>query len=117
MASPVPIPPRKSLTRAQRVRIFDDARGVCDICGLSIHVGEPWQVEHPIPRAMGGSDDQSDLRPVHVGCHGPKTARDARSIAKGKRVRANHLGVKKPSGFSGHRKFNGDIVWNEERNR
>lgn len=113
MSSPVFIAPRKSLTRAQRVRIFDAAHGVCDICGAPIRVGEPWHVEHPIPHAMGGSDNPSELRPVHILCHGIKTGRDVRAIAKSTRVRAKHLGIKKHSGsgFRGHRKFNGDIVW------
>ena len=90
---------RRSLTQLQRARIFDDAHGLCHLCGLKIQAGQPWDVEHIIPLAMGGEDGGDNLRPAHKTCHAPKTAADVKAIAKVKRIRAKHIGAKQPSRF------------------
>ena len=82
---------RRSLTQLQRARIFDDAHGLCHLCGLKIQAGQPWDVEHIIPLAMGGEDGGDNLRPAHKTCHAPKTAADVKAIAKVKRIRAAHI--------------------------
>ena len=88
---------RRSLSRAQRVRIFDAAGGICALCGNKIHAerGELWELDHSIPLACGGTDDEANLFPVHKACHGDKTKTDVKDAAKVKRQRAKHLGVKK----------------------
>ncbi|MFC0282420.1 HNH endonuclease [Camelimonas abortus] len=88
---------RKSLTAAQRVRVFDAAGGVCHICSLRIQVGEPWDVEHCKPLWLGGADEPSNMRPAHIRCHAVKTAGEAKTRAKTDRVRAIHLGIKPKS--------------------
>jgi hypothetical protein len=90
------IPKRKSITKAQRVRVFDLGGGRCYLCELPIKHGEKWEAEHPEFRAGGGSDKIRDLRPAHVNCHKPKSAIDAATLAKTNRSRANHLGIKPP---------------------
>lgn len=76
------------MTRARRVRIFLAHNGICCLCGHQIRDGEAWDIEHPDQLAMGGSDADADLRPVHRGknCHGAKTAVDAKVRAKRNRV-------------------------------
>ncbi len=41
---------RRPLTRLQRVKIFDDHKGICLHCGLKIHAerGEKWEAMHII---------------------------------------------------------------------
>lgn len=93
---PVPvIPKRKSPTKAQRVRIFDAAGGVCHLCGQPIKHGEKWEAEHVKARGRGGADSLTNYKPAHIDCHKPKTVEDVRVIAKTNRTRAKHLGIKR----------------------
>jgi 5-methylcytosine-specific restriction endonuclease McrA len=61
-------------------------------------MNEKWDLEHVIPIAMGGDDDEENLRPAHKSCHKAKTKDDVKAVAKAKRRQAKHLGakVKKP---------------------
>lgn len=63
----------KGVRRAERVlRRYDR---VCHVCG------DPMadEVDHVVPLAEGGPDDESNLRPIHsVPCHRDKTAEEAR---------------------------------------
>lgn len=91
---------RRSLTKLQRARIFDAAEGICSKCGTKINAGrgEAWDVSHEIPLEAGGADDESNMRPAHRSCHREHTAKvDAPLIAKTKRQRQKHLGVRSSS--------------------
>ncbi len=91
-----PIPPRKKLSKKQRIQVFDQCGGICWICELPIDgTKEAWEAEHPHARGRGGSDDIKELKPAHVDCHKPKTAEDKRVMAETVRIRAKHLGVDK----------------------
>lgn len=90
---------RRSLSTMKRLAIFERAKGVCYLCEQRIQVGQPWDVEHRIPLALGGADDESNMLPAHRACHAPKTAEDLGRVAKAKRQRAKHLGIKKRSTF------------------
>ncbi len=78
-----------------------DERGhiflVCHICGGKIDPArERWEADHMIARAFGGTEGA----PVHVACHREKTSKDdVPAIAKSKRVRDKHYGVRKRSAF------------------
>jgi 5-methylcytosine-specific restriction protein A len=89
---------RKRLSVADKVAIFVRHNECCHICGLSV-VGKPWEVEHIIPLALGGADDESNWAPAHKACHAPKTAEDVADIARAKRREAKHLGIRKRSSF------------------
>lgn len=80
-------PPRPSMSKARRARIFETWGGACYLCGVKIAVGEPWEAEHVIPWALGHDDSDGNLRPAHKGgeCHGAKTRADVKQIAKAKR--------------------------------
>lgn len=85
---------RRSMSTTRKARIFTQAGGVCHICGVKIQVGEPWEADHKIPLAMGGSDDDENIAPAHEKCHGAKTNKEDRPrIAKAKRVWAKHHGA------------------------
>lgn len=83
---------RRSLSPMRKLRIFEDAGGICHICGTKIF-GKGWEAEHVIPLALGGVDDDSNLRPAHKACHGDKTKADNASWSKAKRIRAKHVGA------------------------
>lgn len=86
---------RRSLTRNQRIRIFDAHGGRCHMCGAKIQVGDKWEVSHVTPLAMGGADDEANMAPAHYRCHRDHTAKvDVPWIAKTIRQRAAHIGAK-----------------------
>lgn len=83
---------RSPISNTRRARLFEDAGGRCHICGQKIF-GKGWEVEHVIPLALGGADDESNMRPAHTACHGKKTKTDNTSWSKAKRQRLKHVGA------------------------
>lgn len=102
---------RQKLTRNQRAKMHDLHGSKCVICLEHIPAGEPFIDEHVIPLELGGSNDPSNRGPAHVGCAKIKTKRDQKVIAKAKRLRARHLGMKKPRTIRQWRKFDGTPVY------
>ena len=96
---------RRSLTTANRVAIFEASNGVCHICAQKIKVGETWEADHLIPRAITGSDNLKEYRPAHKTCHQIKTrTEDVPTIAKVARIKAKHIGAdRKRSSFQTNR--------------
>lgn len=84
--------PRRSMTPARKLRIFEAAKGKCHICDREIRAGEPWDAEHVIALALGGPDTDANLRPAHRACHVGKG--DATAIAQAKRRKQAHLGIR-----------------------
>jgi 5-methylcytosine-specific restriction endonuclease McrA len=84
---------RRTWTARRRLAVFERDGGVCHICGRKILVGEAWELEHRVPLALGGPDDESNVHPAHVTCHRAKSAKDAANLAKVNRVRAKHVGA------------------------
>jgi len=113
---------RKTISAKQRVALFSKHGGVCHICGGKINVGEAWEVEHVIPFAMGGEDNESNWSPAHVKCHRTKTSDDVGAIAKAKRREVRHLGghvSRTPLPFGKRsplkRKMDGTVVRRDEK--
>lgn len=90
---------RRSLSPLQRLKVFEAAGGRCHLCEMRIQVGQPWDVEHVRPLALDGADNAANMRPAHKDCHATKTKADAASWSKAKRMKARHIGIKKPSRF------------------
>jgi 5-methylcytosine-specific restriction protein A len=88
---------RKPLSTRERQRLFELHGGVCHICHGAIAVGEPWDIEHRVPLAMGGLDNDQNRPPAHRACHKPKTGDDLANLARAKRRQAKHIGAKAPS--------------------
>lgn len=84
---------RRRLSDTSRVALFLRHDGICHICGSRIIAGERWEVDHVLPLAQGGDDDDTNTRPAHVKCHRVKTAKDASDTAKAKRREARHIGA------------------------
>lgn len=89
-----PLLARKSLTKLQRVRVFDGNGGRCHLCSLAIKVGEAWQADHVQARWKGGTDAIGNYRPAHVHCHAVKSAAETTERAKSDAVRARHIGAR-----------------------
>jgi 5-methylcytosine-specific restriction protein A len=56
-----------------RKAILERDCGVCQACG---HLGN--EVDHKTPKALGGTDDPSNLQTLCTDCHKTKTARESR---------------------------------------
>lgn len=88
---------RRRFTTKQNIEFFLAHNGECHICGGKIDaVREKWEREHVIPIALGGADDDSNMRPAHVKCHREKTDGDVAAIAKARRREAKHMGAQLP---------------------
>lgn len=111
---PVEIPDRPKPTKAQKVAAWNRVNGLCWWCGKPVAPdGLDVRWDHETPRELSADDSADNLAPLHVRCHDRKTyGEDIPRIAKTKRQ--SKLGQpkqRKPGGFRGWRKMNGDIVW------
>lgn len=83
----------------QRTLFFTERGGVCecDVCRGALKIqGKSWEIDHIVPRIMGGGDEWSNLRVIATACHRAKTAKDVAARAKSDSVRARHLGAHRP---------------------
>lgn len=79
-------PPRPSMSKARRARIWERDGGVCYLCGLKVAAGVDWEAEHVIPWALSFDDSDQNLKVAHKDgdCHAAKTKVDVKRIAKAK---------------------------------
>lgn len=119
MTEDVGTTPRKPLTPTQRLKLFEAFQGRCVLCDRKIEAGEPWIDEHLRALGLGGSNDPENRGPAHKACADAKTHGkdgDLARIAKAKRVKMRHLGIRPPSRFPTAKnsrfkqKINGDLV-------
>lgn len=75
-------PPRPSMSKARRARIFLQHDGKCGLCGAKID--GPYEIEHRVPWALSFDDSDANLYPVHPAGHKAKTRSDLARIAKAK---------------------------------
>lgn len=79
-------PPRPSMSKARRLRIWERDKGVCYLCNAKVQAAEAWEVEHVIPWALAFDDSDGNLKVAHKDgdCHAAKTKVDIDRIAKAK---------------------------------
>lgn len=108
---------RKPISRTLRARVFDKANGCCHLCGGKITASDAWDVDHVLPLALGGSDNESNFAPAHQVCHRGKTAVDVGMIRKADRQRAKFIGARPRRAWPGtdrwKRKISGETVRRE----
>ena len=106
--------PRSRLSPRTRLSVWEAHAGRCCICGTKIDgVRESWIVEHVRALELGGADDVSNMAPAHEACALAKTRGDHAMAAKAKRMKARHLGIRKPRTITRWRRFNGEVVERE----
>ena len=98
MTTDVGTTPRKPLTPTQRLKLFEDHKGICCLCSLKIKRGDAWIDEHIRPLGLGGSNDLSNRGPAHKLCAEVKTEQDMDRINKAKRQKQADLGIKAAAG-------------------
>lgn len=81
------------------VAAYERSMGSCEKCGGLLVTGR-INYDHVIPDAMGGEPTVDNCAVLCKACHDDKThRRDVPAIAKVKRIRAKHIGARKPSSF------------------
>lgn len=67
------------ISMAKRMKVFKRDNGKCSVCGCKLHLDiENWrdsfymQIDHIIPRRMGGADDMDNLRAICKHCNSTK---------------------------------------------
>lgn len=92
---------RKAMSTSRRLRIWEAHGGICCLCQTKIDgVREGWTVEHLRALGLGGEDDDKNCAPAHERCRRQKDKVDVKAIAKAKRVKSKHLGLKPKSSLS-----------------
>ncbi len=88
---------RGAMTPARKRRIHAARDGLCAWCKKPVPIlGEGVVYDHHIPLAIGGSDDDDNIRPLHAApCDKIKTALDKKTIAKVLRLRARLEGQRR----------------------
>jgi 5-methylcytosine-specific restriction endonuclease McrA len=100
------VPPRV------RARIFLRHHGICHRSGRKIGPGDKWDLDHIIALINGGEHKESNLAPIlRDKAHKEKTAEDMRIKSKTARMRAKHLGIRKPRKITRWRKMDGTPVY------
>lgn len=85
------IPPRV------RLRVFERCGGKCGQCNRKIGPADTWIVEHLTALVNGGENRERNLGITCGWCKPVKDAVDVAIKAKVAKVRAKHLGIRRPS--------------------
>ena len=86
---------RRPMTPARRLKIWEEHRGICCLCDRPIDgAREPWIIEHLTCLGLGGEDEDKNCGPAHETCRRDKDKLDVAAIAKAKRIKQRHVGIK-----------------------
>jgi len=91
-----------------RLRVYDRWFGNCSACGYPI-TRKDLEIDHRIALINGGAHRESNLVPLHAGCHRLKTSLDVARKAASYRKRRKHL-LKRPRKITAWRRFSGEVV-------
>lgn len=73
------------LTRNRLGYVLKLQKGRCAACGLYLKDGDLIELDHIIPKSLGGKDEVRNLQALHRHCHDQKTATDGSYQARGGR--------------------------------
>ena len=90
---------RRALTTLDKLKIMVK-QAVCPDCGEKLGALDNCEFDHLHQLAMGGADTLDNLRAKHVDCHARKTAKDAASRGKVRRITGQTKGRDKSDRFA-----------------
>lgn len=67
---------------SRKAKLLKQQKGKCPWCGLHFQEWDVMEVDHKIPRALGGKDEYRNLQILHRHCHDEKTRLDLMEIRK-----------------------------------
>ncbi|WP_413038593.1 HNH endonuclease [Roseofilum sp. SID3] len=57
-------------------KLLSKQNGKCNYCGMYFSDTDPTEVDHIIPKSLGGKDELKNLQLLHKHCHDKKTTSD-----------------------------------------
>jgi len=72
-------------------KLLKHQKGVCTLCRTRFQLDSVMEVDHILPKALGGRDTYANLQLLHKHCHIRKTQIDRDNISKRKLNRRNKL--------------------------
>jgi RNA-directed DNA polymerase len=63
-------------------KLLKTQKGKCNYCGRTFKEDDEWEIDHIIPKSLGGKNSDDNLQLLHVHCHDQKTRNDG-SLKKG----------------------------------
>ena len=69
-------PFRGFIQRTPVSKLLKKQKTKCNHCGLIFRDGDVWEVDHIIPRSLGGTNGDNNLQLLHRHCHDTKTGLD-----------------------------------------
>ncbi len=67
-------------TSATVAKLIQKQKGKCAICGLHFQPEDKIEIDHLVPKAIGGKNEYKNLQLLHRHCHDIKTAKDLQMI-------------------------------------
>lgn len=55
-------------------RIAERDQWTCHVCSLGYQPNDPWEIDHDVPLAKGGTNHVNNLRLAHRSCNHDKAA-------------------------------------------
>ncbi len=65
-------------------KLLKRQKGICPWCGLMFKFGDNIEVDHIVPKVLGGKDSYKNLQALHDYCHDEKTKTDGSRVRKTK---------------------------------
>jgi len=110
---------RRDFSKQVMREAWERCRGRCDECTAKLFPGK-FAYDHRVPDALGGEPTLANCAVLCSACHAAKTFKgDVPQIAKMKRQRDRHIGIRKPSRMPGAKsspikiKLDGTCVWRD----
>lgn len=103
---------RREFTAKTKGLAFVRSGGHCEKCTAYLMTGR-FHYDHVIPDALSGEPTLENCEVLCTACHGEKTRKaDVPTIAKVKRIRAKHIGIKSGKGWNRKwkRKVSGETI-------
>ena len=68
-------------------KLLKQQKGICALCKTRFHMDSIMEIDHIMPKALGGRDRYVNLQLLHKDCHIRKTEIDRKNIAHAKLIR------------------------------
>jgi RNA-directed DNA polymerase len=62
------------LIEGKLARLLKDQKGKCRFCGLLFKDGDIWEIDHIIPKSLGGTNTLDNCQVLHRHCHDQRHA-------------------------------------------
>lgn len=71
--------PRNLETRGWGASLFGGMTTACRYCGLTFKDGDIWEIDHIVPKSLGGTNTYGNCQVLHRHCHDQRHAKWAQT--------------------------------------